>query len=119
MGTGDGADPAIAVHPARTDGAGGGPCETRRRQTCGDGGARADHYGICSTDFLEHAFRTDSYRLEITFNADGSWSYVSETMLKVRGQDALFPHRDVNTLVKIAEPRPNPLMLLQGGKQKA
>ncbi|HEY8949949.1 MAG TPA: heme-binding beta-barrel domain-containing protein [Rhizomicrobium sp.] len=77
------------------------------------------NYGICSTDFLEYAFRTDSYRLEITFNADGSWSYVSETMLKVHGQDALFPHRDVNTLVKIAEPKPNPLMLLQGGKQKA
>ena len=71
-------------------------------------------YGICSTDFLEYAFRTDSYRLEITFNPDGSWSYVSETMLKVRGQEELFTHRDVNTLVKIAEPKPNPLMLLQG-----
>jgi hypothetical protein len=74
------------------------------------------NYGICSADFLEYAFRTDSYRLEITFNPDGSWSYVSETMLKVRGQDELFPHRDVNTLVKIAEPMPNPLMLLQGKK---
>src|SRR6202012_126935 len=44
------------------------------------------NYGICSTDFLEYAFRTDSYRLEITFNADGSWSYVSDTMLTGRGQ---------------------------------
>lgn len=34
--------------------------------------------GICSTDFLEYAFRTDSYRLEITFDSDGSWKYVSE-----------------------------------------
>ncbi len=74
------------------------------------------NYGICSTDFLEYAFRTDSYRLEITFNPDGSWSYVSETMLKVRGRDELFAHRDVNTLVKVAEPQPNPLMLRQGGK---
>jgi hypothetical protein len=72
------------------------------------------NYGICSTDFLEHAFRTDSYRLEITFNPDGSWSYVSDTMLKVRGRDELFPHRDVNTLVKVAEPKPNPLFLRQG-----
>jgi hypothetical protein len=40
-------------------------------------------------------------------------------MLKVRGRDELFAHRDVNTLVKIAEPKPNPLMLRQGGKQKA
>jgi hypothetical protein len=69
------------------------------------------NYGICSTDFLEYAFRTDSFRLEITFNPDGSWSYVSDTMLKVRGQDELFAHRDVNTLVKVAEPKPNPLLL--------
>lgn len=69
------------------------------------------NYGICSTDFLEYAFRTDSYRLEITFHADGSWSYISDTMLKVRGQDRLFDHRDVNTLVKVAEPTPNPLLL--------
>ena len=70
-------------------------------------------YGICSTDFLEYAFRTDSYRLEITFNADGSWSYVSDTMLAVRGRAEPFRHRDVNTLVKVAEAQPNPLMVLQ------
>lgn len=29
-------------------------------------------YGICSTAFLEYAFRTDSYRIEITFNPEGS-----------------------------------------------
>ena len=68
------------------------------------------NYGICSTDFLEYAFRTDSFRLEITFNPDGSWSYVSDTMLKVRGQEELFRHRDVNTLVKVEEPKPNPLL---------
>ncbi|HSM95713.1 MAG TPA: heme-binding beta-barrel domain-containing protein [Rhizomicrobium sp.] len=74
-------------------------------------------YGICSTDFLEYAFRTDSFRLEITFNPDGSWSYVSDTMLKVRGQDELFRHRDVNTLVKVAEPKSNPLLLRLAGKE--
>jgi hypothetical protein len=70
-------------------------------------------YGICSTAFLEQAFRTDSYRIEVTFNPDGSWSYVLDTMLMVRGQGP-FQHRDVNTLVKVAEPTPNPLMLLNG-----
>src|SRR6476469_8550726 len=60
-------------------------------------------YGICSTGFLEHAFRTDRYQLTVTFNADGSWSYVSETTLDVRGQGP-FNHRDVNRLVKVAEP---------------
>jgi hypothetical protein len=75
------------------------------------------NYGICSTDFLEYAFRTDSYRLEITFNADGSWSYVSDTMLKVKGREELFRHRDMNTLVKIAEPTPNPLFLIANGRK--
>jgi len=67
-------------------------------------------YGICSTSFLEKAFRTDSYQIEVTFNSDGSWSYVLDTMLMVHGQGA-FQHRDVNTLVRVAEPTPNPLML--------
>lgn len=75
------------------------------------------NYGICSTDFLEYAFRTDSYRLEITFNPDGGWSYVSETMLKVRGREELFEHRDVNTLVKVEEAKPNPLMIRLAAKQ--
>jgi hypothetical protein len=69
-------------------------------------------YGICSTTFLEQAFRTDSHRVEITFNTDGSWSYVQETMLLVRGRTEPFRHRDVNTMVKVAEPIPNPLMRL-------
>lgn len=70
-------------------------------------------YGICSTSFLEYAFRTDSYRIEVVFNPDGSWSYVLDTMLRVRGREAPFLHRDRNTLVKVAEPRPNPLALLR------
>jgi len=75
------------------------------------------NYGICSTDFLEYAFRTDSYRLEITFNPDGTWSYISDTMLSVRGQKETFRHRDVNTLKKIAEPKPNPLLVIVNGRK--
>ncbi|HLJ38458.1 MAG TPA: hypothetical protein VKT54_08625, partial [Steroidobacteraceae bacterium] len=59
----------------------------------------------------EYAFRTDSYRIEVVFNRDGSWSYVQDTMLKVRGRAELFQHRDRNTLVRVAEPTPNPLAL--------
>lgn len=68
-------------------------------------------YGICSNPFLEEAFRTDSYRIEVTFNDDGTWSYVLETMLQVKGQAEPFLHRDANTLRKVAEPGPNPLKL--------
>ncbi len=73
-------------------------------------------YGICSTGFLEYAFRTDAYKLEITFNSDGSWSYVSETTLVVRGQDEPFIHRDINRLIKVAEPEPNPLQRITATK---
>ena len=45
-------------------------------------------FGICSTTFLEEAFRTDYYRIDITFNDDGSWTYVTRTDLAVRGRHA-------------------------------
>ena len=74
-------------------------------------------YGICSTAFLEYAFRTDAYRIEIDFNPDGSWSYAIDTTLTVRGRPEPFNHRDVNTLRKVAEPEPNPLArILAAGK---
>jgi hypothetical protein len=75
-------------------------------------------YGICSSAFLEYAFRTDSYRIEVVFNPDGSWSYVLDTMLQVHGREEPFLHRDRNTLLKVAEPTPNPLALLRA-KQAA
>ncbi|MFL6720654.1 MAG: FABP family protein [Sphingomonas sp.] len=76
-------------------------------------------YGICSTGFLEHAFRTDRYRIEVTFNPDGTWSYVLDTTLAVRGQPGLFDHRDRNTLVKVAEPTPNPLAQIETRRKAA
>ena len=67
-------------------------------------------YGICSTTFLEQAFRTDRYEIAVTFNADGTWSYDQHTTLMVHGQP--FDHHDQNTLAKVAEPEPNPLARL-------
>jgi hypothetical protein len=71
-------------------------------------------YGICSTTFLEAAFRTDAYRLAVTFHDDGRWSYVSDTTLIVRGQAEPFLHRDRNTLTRVGEPVPNPLLRVAG-----
>ena len=73
-------------------------------------------YGVCSTDFLEWAFRTDSYQLDVRFEADGGWSYVSTTMLQVRGRDEPFKHVDRNTLVKVGEPKPNPSARIAAGE---
>lgn len=70
------------------------------------------NYGICSTDFLEQNFRTDSYRLEITIHDDNSWSYAQHSMLIVTGEKEPFDHHDQNTLKRVGPPTPNPLMLL-------
>jgi hypothetical protein len=75
-------------------------------------------YGICSTEFLEYAFRTDSYRLEVEFHADGSWSYVSDTMLMLRGRPEPFRHRDRNRLSRTSEPEPNPLMRILADRKE-
>jgi len=74
-------------------------------------------YGICSTAFLEYAFRTDAYKIEVTFHDDGSWSYVTDTTLVVRGRTEPFAHRDRNRLRKTAEPRPNPLYALEQSRK--
>ena len=66
-------------------------------------------YGICSTPFLEHAFRTDSYRISVTTHPDGTWSYFSTTVLIIPGQPEPFQHTDRNTLTRVAEPTPNPM----------
>ena len=69
----------------------------------------APDFGICSAPFLEHAFRTVEYRIKVTINPDGTWSYDEDTVLFVRGRSEPFHHTDRNTLQRIAEPTPNPL----------
>jgi hypothetical protein len=71
----------------------------------------AADFGICSAPFLEHAFRTVEFRIEVSFNADGTWIYDEDTVMEIRGQSEPFHHRDRNVLTKIGEPTPNPLAL--------
>jgi hypothetical protein len=66
-------------------------------------------YGICSTPFLEYAFKTLEYRIRVSVNADGSWAYEEDTVLMIRGRSEPFHHTDRNTLTRIGEPTPNPL----------
>lgn len=69
----------------------------------------SETYGIRSNPFLEHAFNTIEYRIKVTLNADGSWSYDEDTVMMIRGQSEPFHHTDRNLLFKVAEPTPNPL----------
>ena len=72
-------------------------------------------YGICSAPFLQHAFKTTEFRIKVTINADGTWSYDEDTVLQILGRDEPFHHTDRNTLIKVAEPTPNPLARVRVG----
>jgi hypothetical protein len=67
-----------------------------------------DDFGICSNPFLLHAFKTVEYRIKVTINDNGTWSYEMDTVMLIRGRDEPFHHVDRNTLSKVAEPAPNP-----------
>jgi len=66
-------------------------------------------YGILSNPFLEQNFRTLSYRIHVTTNADGTWSYEEEGVLQIPDRDEPFSHIDRNTLTRIGPPVLNPL----------
>jgi hypothetical protein len=90
---------AMAVGQARADATSFELVATRGLET----------YGICSNPFLEYAFRTDEFRIKVTINPDGTWSYDEDTVLVIPGRAEPFHHTDRNTLTRIAAPTPNPL----------
>lgn len=67
--------------------------------------------GICSSPFLDGAFRTQSFRVAVSVHPDGDWSYEEDTVLLVHGRDDPFHHTDANRLRRIAPPTPNPMKL--------
>jgi hypothetical protein len=71
--------------------------------------AGSEVHGILSNPFLQEAFRTLSYRVHVTVNEDGTWSYEEEGVLQIPGRDELFSHIDRNTLTRVAPPDLNPL----------
>jgi hypothetical protein len=64
---------------------------------------------IVSNPFLERAFRTTSYRIHVTVNDDGTWSYEEEGVLEIPGRADPFHHIDSNTLSRVGPAVPNPL----------
>ena len=75
--------------------------------------------GIVSNPFLEYAFRTESYTIAVSINADGTWSYEQDTVLIIPEQPEPFHHTDRNTLRKIGPPTPNPTALAQKRRSSA
>jgi len=60
-------------------------------------------YSICSTEFLDEAFRATHYRCDITFNDDDSWTYLLQKLV-VKGAQHPFNHHDTNMLKRVAAP---------------
>jgi len=69
----------------------------------------SESFGIRSAPFLEYAFKTVEFRIKVSINPDGTWSYAEDTVLMIRGKPEPFHHTDKNTLTKIGEPTRNPL----------
>lgn len=76
----------------------------------------SEHFGIRSTPFLDYAFKTVEFRIRVTLNPDGTWSYDEDTVLMIRGQPEPFHHTDRNTLIRIAAPTPNPMARNAGSR---
>jgi hypothetical protein len=74
--------------------------------------------GIVSNPFLEHAFTLLEWRIAVAFHADGTWSYVQDTVMQIEGRAEPFHHTDRNTLTKVGEPAPNPLAVQGRSKGK-
>jgi hypothetical protein len=67
-------------------------------------------FGICSSPFLEYAFRTIEYRIRVVVHDENRWSYDEDTLLVMPGASEPFHHTDRNTLTRIAAATPNPMM---------
>jgi hypothetical protein len=76
-------------------------------------------HGIVSQPFLDRAFRTVSFRLSVTVNGNGTWSYEEHTSIHMPDRVDLVEHVDRNTLRRIGDPTPNPLAAASRHSQQA
>jgi hypothetical protein len=58
-------------------------------------------YGICSNLFLEEEFKTVRFDLTVTVHDDGTFSYVEDTQLQIKGRVDIFHHTDRNRLKRV------------------
>jgi hypothetical protein len=70
----------------------------------------SETFGILSNPFLYSAFRTVSFSMRVTVNEDGTWTYEEHTQLQMPDREGLVNHVDRNTMQRIADPTPNPLV---------
>ena len=57
-------------------------------------------YGICSNQFLDREFRTESFEVTVTILNEKEFKYSEVTKLRIKGQNEIFLHTDENTMTK-------------------
>jgi hypothetical protein len=72
-------------------------------------------HGIVSNPFLDETFRTIDFRMTVTANDDGTWTYDENTRLVLPDRPEPVDHVNRNTLTRTAPPKPNPLSLPVAG----
>lgn len=61
----------------------------------------SETYGVMSNKFLDETYKTKKYVVDITIHDDGKFSYKQDTQLWIPINQAIFHHRDENTLEKV------------------
>lgn len=79
----------------------GGPAASDAKSFALAADVGSETLGICSSPFLDEEFKTVRYEVKVTVNDDGTWTYASDTVLRIKGQAELFHHTDGNTFRKV------------------
>jgi hypothetical protein len=64
--------------------------------------AGASTFGILQSPFLESAFRTLRYTLQVDIEGEDTFRYTEDTVMRLHGQDEDFHHTDRNRLQRVA-----------------
>jgi len=78
--------------------AAGGPATANAKSFAMVAEVGSETFGVLSNPFLDEAFKTVRYELQITVHDDGSFSYAEDTVLQIPGETEHFHHTDRNTL---------------------
>jgi len=79
----------------------GGECEVDAMAFSMVADVGSEVFGISSNPFLDQAFKTIRYELDITIHDDGRFSYAEDTQLCIQHQAEIFHHTDCNNLIRV------------------
>lgn len=58
-------------------------------------------FGICSNPFLDEEFQTARFEMRVSIHEQNSYSYDQDTVIRIKGREDMFHHRDSNTLRRV------------------